>query len=281
MTDEPTEAEHDYQAAADRVEEQTTPRAPVIYEAVRRSGEEEMGRPAVSLWWSGVAAGLSISFSVLAQAVLRMRLPDEPWRDLVSLLGYPIGFLMVVLARQQLFTENTLTVVLPVMAKPSWGKVGHAARLWGIVLAANLTGTLVAAMFCTYTGVLDREVLDAMLEISRHAMSHDAVGTALRGITAGFLMASMVWLIPGAGSAQFHVIVVMTYLIGISGSAHIVAGSVEAYLLLLDGQMGLGQAVGGFALPALVGNIVGGTALFAMIAHAQVMQEIQPKAKRR
>ena len=175
MTDDPREAEHDDQAEADRVEEQTTPRAPVIYETVRRSGEEEMARPAMSLWWSGVAAGLSISFSVLAQAVLRTHLPDEPWRDLVTALGYPIGFLMVVLARQQLFTENTLTVVLPVMAEAELGKVGHAARLWAIVLAANLTGTFIAALFCTYTGVLDPEVPEAMLEISRHAMAHDFV----------------------------------------------------------------------------------------------------------
>ena len=44
------------------IEELATPRTPVIYEVVRRLGEEEMVRPATSLWWSGVAAGLSISF---------------------------------------------------------------------------------------------------------------------------------------------------------------------------------------------------------------------------
>src|SRR5215469_15499675 len=88
------------------VEERSRPRTPVIYEVVRRMGEEEMERPAVSLWWSGVAAGLSISFSLLAQAILQTHLPDAPWRDLVSSLGYVVGFLMVVLSRQQLFTEN-------------------------------------------------------------------------------------------------------------------------------------------------------------------------------
>ncbi len=270
----------DDQAEADRVEEQTTPRAPVIYETVRRGGEEEMARPATSLWWSGLAAGLSLSFSVLAQAVLRMHLPDAPWRELVTALGYPVGFLMVVLARQQLFTENTLTVVLPVMAEPSRDKVGRAARLWAIVLAANMAGTFVAALFCTYTPVIDDELREAMLAISRHAMAHDALSMGLRGITAGFLMASMVWLLPGASNAQFPVVFIITYLIGIAGSAHIVAGSAEAFLLLLNGEMGLGRLVGGFALPALAGNIFGGTVLFAMIAHAQVMQEIEPAGRR-
>src|SRR5215468_33605 len=71
----------------DHIEERSTPRTPVIYEIVRKHGEEEMTRPAVSLWWSGVAAGLSISFSLLAQGILELYLPLSPWRTLVSSLG--------------------------------------------------------------------------------------------------------------------------------------------------------------------------------------------------
>jgi hypothetical protein len=109
------------------IEERAEPRTPVIYEVVRRLGEEEMARPIVSLWWSGVAAGLSISFSLLAQAVFYVHLPDAIWRPLVTSFGYSVGFLMVVLSRQQLFTENTITVVLPVMnssALPIWACSG-------------------------------------------------------------------------------------------------------------------------------------------------------------
>jgi hypothetical protein len=87
--------------------------APLIYEIVRRMGEEEMERPITSLWWSGVAAGLSISFSLLAQAILQAHLPDSSWRPPLTSLGYPVGFLIVVLGRQQLFTENTITPVPP------------------------------------------------------------------------------------------------------------------------------------------------------------------------
>jgi formate/nitrite transporter FocA (FNT family) len=80
----------------------------VIYEIVRRLGDEEMDRPVFSLWWSGVAAGLSISFSLLTQAVLQAHLPPAPWTGVVTSLGYSVGFLMEVLGRQQLFTENTV-----------------------------------------------------------------------------------------------------------------------------------------------------------------------------
>ncbi len=48
------------------IEERAQPRTPVLYEVVRRMGEEELARPAVSLFWSGVAAGLSMSFSLIA-----------------------------------------------------------------------------------------------------------------------------------------------------------------------------------------------------------------------
>jgi formate/nitrite transporter FocA (FNT family) len=257
------------------IEERSAPITPVIYEVVRRFGEEEMARPAVSLWWSGVAAGLSISFSLLAEAVLRLHVPESSWRPLLTSLGFPVGFLMVVLGRQQLFTENTITMVLPVMAKPVAASFRRLARVWAIVLAANLAGTLLAALFCTFTPALSPEVRDSMLEISRHALDRGWVEMVFRGITAGFLMAAMVWLIPSADSTQFHVVAVMTYLIAISDSVHIVTGSVQAFLLLANGQGAVGALLGGFALPVLAGNIIGGTALFAMISYAQVMKEIR------
>ena len=256
------------------IEERSTPPTPVIYEIVRRYGEDEMARPAASLWWSGLAAGLSISFSLFAEAILRLHLPDAEWRPLVVALGYPLGFLMVVLARQQLFTENTITVVLPIIARPTARNFRSGGRMWGIVLAANLTGTLAAALFITFTPVVDDALREAMLAISRAALAHSWLEHALRGITAGFLMAAMVWLLPASESAQFYVIVAMTWLIAVSGSAHIVAGSVGAFLLFANGQLGTGPMLGGFLLPVLAGNVVGGTVLFAMISYAQVMKEI-------
>src|SRR4029078_2629494 len=137
------------------------------YEVVRRLGEEEMERPATSLWWSGVAAGLSIIFSLLAQAILQSHLPDAPWRPLVASFGYCVGFLMVVLGNQQLFTESTITVVLPVFKDLTWENIWRMGRLWVIVLTANFVGTLIAAIFCPYTTVLPAELLREMVNLSR------------------------------------------------------------------------------------------------------------------
>jgi formate-nitrite transporter family protein len=256
------------------IEHQSSPATPIIYEIVRRMGDEEMARPAISLWWSGIAAGMSISFSLLAQAIFLTHLPDTEWRHLVVSLGYPVGFLMVVLSRQQLFTENTLTAVLPVMAEFSSRGLSQLLRLWGIVLLANLLGTLIAAAFCTFTSVLTPELREGMVEISREITRYGWAATFFHAVSAGFLMAAMVWLMPGATYAQFHIIVVITYLIAAGGFVHIVAGSMEAFMLLLGGESSLLFVLGEFFLPVLIGNIVGGTALFGLIAYAQVMKEL-------
>jgi len=258
----------------EEVEELSSPRTPVIYEIVRRLGEEEMARPFASLWWSGTAAGLSISFSLLAQALLEMELPDAPWRPLVASFGYSVGFLMAVLSRQQLFTESTITAVLPLAAHLTLINLARMARMWAIVLAANLVGTLVAAALCSWTPALAPKVLQAMIEVSHRLLELSWSAMFFRGITAGFLIAAMVWLMPGAEGTQFHVITLITYLVALGGFTHIVAGSVEAFILLMNGHAGIGWVLFDFAVPTLLGNIIGGTALFAVIAYAQVMKEI-------
>ena len=258
----------------EEVEELSSPRTPVIYEIVRRLGEEEMARPFASLWWSGTAAGLSISFSLLAQALLEMSLPDAPWRPLVASFGYSVGFLMAVLSRQQLFTESTITAVLPLAANFTIANLARMARMWAIVLAANLAGTMVAAALCSWTPALAPKVLQAMIEVSQRLVELPGSDMFFRGITSGFLIAAMVWLMPGSEGTQFHVITLMTYLIALGGFTHIVAGSVEAFILLMNGQASVGWALFDFAVPTLLGNIIGGTALFAVIAYAQVMKEI-------
>lgn len=256
------------------VEEMSAPRTPVIYEVVRRLGEDEMDRPATSLWWSGVAAGLSISFSLLAQAILEDHLPEADWQPLISKLGYCVGFLMVVLGNQQLFTESTITAVLPVLKDLTPRTVWRMARLWLIVLAANFCGTLFAAIFCTFTPALPSDLLQGMQAISRDLLALSWADMLFHGITSGFLIAAMVWMIPTAETAKFAVITLMTYLIAIGGFTHIVAGSMEANMLVLAGDWEWWRMLGQFFVPVLIGNMIGGTALFAAISYAQVKEEI-------
>jgi formate/nitrite transporter FocA (FNT family) len=141
-------------------------------------------------------------------------------------------------------------------------------------LQARTSRYVFAALFCTFTPVLTPELRHGMLEISRHMMENDWCEMFFKGISAGFLIAAMVWLVPSADTAKFHAVTLMTYLIAIGGFTHVVAGSMEAFLLVANGQLGIGMMIADFVIPVLLGNIVGGTALFALISHAQVMKEM-------
>jgi formate/nitrite transporter FocA (FNT family) len=266
--------EHLVEHGVEEIADHSRLRVPQIYQIVRHEGETEMARPATSLWWSGVAAGLSITFSVFAKAVLQQSLPETGWRPLLTGFGYTVGFLLVVLARQQLFTENTITAVLPVAATPSGKNLYRLLRLWGIVFAANLTGTLIAALFSSFAPEPIPGIRETILEVSRHAVAHGFFEAIFVAIPAGFLIAGMVWLMPSAETARFHVVTLVTYIIAIGGFSHIVVGSFEAFMLLVNGEIGIGTMLVHFTIPVLIGNVVGGTALFALLAYAQVMKEV-------
>jgi formate/nitrite transporter FocA (FNT family) len=142
----------------------------VIHEIVRDQGEEELERSFGGLAWSGLAAGLSIGFSFLTQATLQARLPDVAWRPLVSGFGYSVGFLIVILGRQQLFTETTLTAVIPVLTRRDMRTLVLALRVWLVVLSANLAATWVFAGIAAIPDVFPPATMQAMAEISAHTM---------------------------------------------------------------------------------------------------------------
>ena len=256
------------------VEERTPTNPRVLHEVVRRSGDEELERPAWSLIWSGFAGGVAICASILCLALIESKLPDTPWRPLVASLGYTVGFLIVILGRMQLFTESTLSAVLPVATHPSISNLGRLLRLWGLVLASNLLGTLFIAWTTQSDLVGSPEQREAMLAVSRKLLEHDWLTTLKMGVPAGFLIAAVPWTLPSAQGQSFWVVMILTYMIALGGFAHAIAGSGEAWMLAVAGEISFAHAAFGLVLPALIGNVIGGTGLFALLAHAQVSQEL-------
>jgi formate/nitrite transporter FocA (FNT family) len=251
--------------AADR----QSPGSHVVHEAIVAEGVEELSRSTAALWWSALAGGLSMGFSLLGEAGLHALIPDAPWRPLVTKLGYSIGFLIVILGRQQLFTENTLTPILPLLERKVPVAVSNVARLWIIVLIGNLIGALAFSLVITHTHLLAGEMRGAIAVIGRHAIEPGFGLVVLRGIFAGWLIALLVWLLPAAESARIWVILIITWLIGIGHFSHVIAGSTEVFALASAGEIAWTKALGGFTAPALIGNIIGGVGLVACLNHAQ------------
>ncbi len=93
----------------------------------------------------------------------------------------------------------------------------------------------------------------------------------LRGIIAGWLIALMVWLLPGSQGSHFWVILVTTYLVALGNLTHVIAGSLEVLYLVTTDRMSWVYFVGEYFLPTLIGNVIGGVALVAVLNHAQVV----------
>jgi formate/nitrite transporter FocA (FNT family) len=254
-----------------QVEERTAIGAHVVYEAIRREGEDELQRPVSALAWSAFAAGLSMGLSFIAEGLLMARLPDAPWRPLISRMGYSIGFLTVVLGRQQLFTENTLTVVLPLLLHKDADTLWRMLRLWAVVLCANLFGTFLFALCVAKIAIFDSYTQECLT-----AMGADHIGSSfgvvlMRAIFAGWLIALMVWLLPAAETARVSIVIIITYLIGIGGFNHIIAGSTTMFFLVVNKSISFGTYALQFFLPTLLGNVIGGISLVAALGHAQVV----------
>jgi len=255
------------------IEEATPISAPVVFELIRREGVEELQRPASALVMSALIAGLALGFSVLGKALFHAHLPDAPWRPLVENLGYSIGFLLVILGQMQLFTENTITAVSPCLVDPRRAVLLRLARLWGLVLVFNLIG---AAAFGAALLGFERPnppLFAALLEISHHALAPGALEILLLGVGAGWLIAALVWMLPNAEGGKAFLIVLVTWLISLAGFSHVIAGTCEAVLLVLAGEVSPARALFGFTLPALAGNILGGTVIFTSLIWAQIRIE--------
>jgi formate-nitrite transporter family protein len=256
------------------VRQRTALRAAVVFETVRREGEVEVTRPAVALAFSGLAAGLSMGFSLVGIGILHAYLPNQPWRALAENLGYTLGFLIVVMGRQQLFTENTVTAILPVLDDPDKPKkLLQMLRLWSIVLFTNLVGAAAFAEVSARTSVFTPQFKAAFLQVGLQAL-HPGWGEIFgRGILAGWLIALMVWLLPAANPQRVWIIIIITWLVGAAGLSHIIAGSVETLYAVCAGAWPWQQYVTGFLVPVFVGNTAGGVLLVAILNYGQVVPE--------
>jgi formate/nitrite transporter FocA (FNT family) len=246
------------------------PSAAVVYEAIRREAIMELGRPLSGLGWSALAAGLSMGFSFLAQALLYSYTPESTWQPIVTSLGYAVGFLFVILGRQQLFTENTLTPVLEVLRVRDFTIIRRTLKLWVVVLLCNMIGTAIFALTLSHFDVLEPSSDSALAAISAKEYGIPFWTMFIRAIFAGWLVALMLWLMPFAGQAKVGVIIIVSYVIGLAHFPHIVAGSVPALYSVFTGAHSVTDFAWGFFTPTLLGNIIGGIMLVAAVNYAQV-----------
>ncbi len=255
-----------------QIDERARPNAIVVHEIIRQEGDEELKRPFAALAFSGLAAGLSMGFSLVAESVMSAELPHAQWRPLVANLGYTVGFIIVIGGRQQLFTENTLTPVLPFLNKPTLKNLALVLRLWAIVLTANLIGSLIFAFTLSHSDAFNSDIREQFGRIAIETLSGSSLLHFVKGIFAGWILALVVWILPAAES-KLAVVMILTYVVGIAGFSHVIAGSTETMYLVLTSHSTWSAYFCRFMLPTLIGNTVGGVTLVAALNYGQVAPE--------
>ena len=165
-------------------------------------------------------------------------------------------------------------MLIPTLRRPSLRAFGGTMRVWGIVLAANLLGTMAFGALAAQRGIFSEAAYDAMVSLSAALMSHSFLVTAVGAGFSGWLIGLMVWLLPGAGPARPLIIILLSYTVALCQFPHVIAGSVEGSFAVFAGHASVSDYLARFLLPTLVGNIVGGSLLTALLNHAPVAGEL-------
>ncbi|MFI2811116.1 MULTISPECIES: formate/nitrite transporter family protein [Microbulbifer] len=238
----------------------------------------EYRRNSSSLFMSATAAGLEIGFSFFLMAVLYTLFNEDLGKSQLHLLlaaSYPIGFVMVIIGRTDLFTEHTTLAILPVLDRRR--SVWALGRVWGVIYSGNLLGAL---MF----GLLLAQYEEVSPYIDPQALSHYGVksleqsgsGIFLGAVLAGWLMGLLGWVATSSQDTIGRVvlIILITFVIGVGGLAHCVAGSVAMF----SGWLGNAGAIDtsemlGYIAWATIGNTVGGSVFVGMLKYGYVSSD--------
>jgi formate/nitrite transporter FocA (FNT family) len=197
------------------------------------------------------------------------------WAGTAAALAYPLGFALVIIGRNQLFTENTLEPVIPLLENHDLETLRLVLRLWTIVLCGNLVGALIFALLAATTPMLRSELGPQLLHISGEALAGGFGRVFYLAIFAGWLIALTAWLVQATQRTLAQIVLIWLTIAPISafGFRHSIAGAVEVFYLAASGATGWGDAVARFVVPAVLGNIVGGVLFVALLNHGQVAAE--------
>ena len=251
-----------------------------IHDNILESGEKEIERPAASLLWSALASGLVIGFSFLA-AAFASHVAAQPYRRAAAAAAYPLGFIFVIMARSELFTENTVVPVIPFLEHRDRNTLMKLLRMWGLLLAGNLVGAVIFGWVLANTEVVRPELRPTLDLIAGEATAGGFGHVVYAGIFAGWLIALAAWLLASTQhtGAQIAFIWLCTAPIHALGFRHSIAGSVEAFYLAAGGQASWGRMLADFVAPCVIGNAIGGVLLVALLNYGQVAAEKRAESR--
>jgi formate/nitrite transporter FocA (FNT family) len=266
--------------AEQRAEIGTRLSAVEIHENILAPGVEELKRSSGSLLWSSLASGLVIGFSFVGGAYAAS-LVGEAGKHAAAAAVYPLGFILVILSRSELFTENTLVPVVPFLERRDRHTFLALLRVWGLLLAGNLVGAAVFGWTLARTPMVEPALHSELARIATDATSGGFGQVLYAAVFAGWLIALLAWLLAATHhtGAQIALIWLCTSPISALHFRHSIAGSVEAFYRAASGSASWGEMLSGFVVPSVIGNAIGGVLLVALLNYGQVAADREAKSE--
>jgi formate/nitrite transporter FocA (FNT family) len=246
------------------------PSAEDIYQQVATNARQELKRSNTALAISGFGGGAFMGLSALGTGIAAALLGDSPGAHMISRMFYTLGFIVVIVGRSQLFTENTLYPVALVLAEKR--ELWNTLRLWAIVLPSNVAGAFAFAAIVSWTPALNPGYVDSLSRLGSGAIAHSATAIFWSGVIGGWMIALTAWLVSGSHSITGSVAVIwlLTYIVGLGDFAHCIAGSCEILVTVLTHHASW-FAYPQWFIPAVLGNICGGVGLVTILEYGQVI----------
>ena len=251
------------------------PSAQEIYEQVASNARQELGRSTISLVISGFAGGTFMGLSALGTAIAlaMLTVPGSHAPGTVEFIAkmfYPLGFIVVILGRSQLFTENTLYPVALVLSEKRhfW----NTMRLWFAVLPSNVLGAFAFACLASLTHALKPQYVQALSQLGLEAIHNPPAAIFWSGVMGGWIIALAAWLVSGSHSITGSVMIIwmLTFIVGLGSFAHCIATSGEVLVSVLIHQAPW-TAYPVWFFPAVAGNICGGVGMVTLLEYGQVI----------
>jgi formate/nitrite transporter FocA (FNT family) len=246
------------------------PSAEDIYEQVSTNARQELDRSTISLALSGFGAGAFMGLSALGTAIALAILGTSPHSRIISRMFYPLGFIVVIIGRSQLFTENTLYPVALVLTEKR--QLLNTMRLWAVVLPTNVLGAFGFALLASQTSAFDPSFVAALSTLGATAIAHPAATVFWSGVIGGWIIALAAWLVSASHSVTGSVMVIwmLTFIVGLGDFAHCIASSCEIFITVLTGHAPWIAYFQWFG-PAVLGNIFGGVCLVTILEYGQAI----------
>ncbi len=225
----------------------------------------------VSTFLSSFMAGLEIGFSFLLVAIiysLFKGLVADKFIPYIAAFVYPLGFILVVMGKSVLFTEQTSLLSLPVIS----GKktIRDLLSLWGIVILGNLVGGYIIGLFIVWIGPAIGVIsLQAIESLADHVSHYSVLIILGSSVLAGWLMALLSWTITSTETASGKIIIIymITFIIAMAGFHHSIVGSIEVFAGLLVSSEITFLDYFKFQGTALIGNALGGVFFVAILKY--------------